>query len=171
MENNNIESSSLYEDVVEIYKEVEINDNLYEDKFGILDKKQTLKLNYWYKLIQKIPNYKEQEDNMYSKVGADSISKKIAFELKRIYKKIRDLDEDKAMSMLEYLAEYYQFALKQEALGSEKIEHYYYELTRLIIEFEMYLDMKIGLYDEFVKYYEEKMNSESRSILLNKKSN
>ena len=128
-------------------------------------RQKNLKMYCWYKLVKKIDNYEELEKETYSKVGVTTKLEKAFFELKRIYKHLEKINAtEEKEKKLDYLISYYDFIAKNDSINPDKTDEYCDELIVFIIEYEFELGMKVGLFEEFVNYYNEQNN-----IIDNKK--
>ena len=111
---------------------------------SIEDKKRLMRLRKIYLNILKLKNYSELEKKMYNEKND---SEKVFFEICRILNKVNDSPRELVNLMQAYNLE------KSKCPKAD-----YSLIYDSIFNIEIKNDIKIALYDEFVKYYNSNIN-------------
>lgn len=140
----------------------ELKTILLNEKYSSLeDTKNIYYLISYYQEISKINDYEEIEKKLYDRFDVKSNFDKILYELKRITVFITRNSDKKDLS-LEIMNYYRQVVNGVEILNtipdesSDSKKSVEEEIIYDIINLEMELGMKIGLYSEFFDYFNER---------------
>lgn len=119
-----------------------------DDSLSVELKKDMLRLKKEYVFINKIPNYKDVEDQLYN---GKNQKEKILFEIKRIRRELkkRFKEEKSILEVLKFIE-----ILNQSEMTYDE----YLVVVANLLKIEFYLDMRVGLFKELCDIFERKVD-------------
>ena len=124
------------------------------------EKKEMLKcIDNYRRIIKK--NYHDEEDVLYQKYSVYNLTNKIYFELNRINKYLSNnssklIINENIMKKLDFITKNIELLGKMQTDFSRSQKEK--QIINDIIEFELFLNMQITLYIEFIDYFKDKID-------------